>query len=76
MNLGHQEQLEQRLEEFEADAMRVLDRAHLAKDLVAKGDLQGACNAVSLAPYSLEAVQNDCNGLMETFEKMGIQPRS
>ncbi len=67
--------LRDRLAEFGRDGRKVDDHAMEAIEHLLKGDLQGACDLVSVASYKIQHQQTEVQGLIDAFDRLGIRPR-
>jgi len=66
--------LNERLQEYLKDARTLLDYGEQAQRHVRDGDLQGACNTISISAYKLSHLQTEWEGLLEEFERQGVTP--
>lgn len=59
---------------FAGEARDVADHAEQALRHIRDGNLQAACDVVSVSHYKIAAIETEWRGLMEAFEKAGIKP--
>jgi hypothetical protein len=66
--------LRERIREFIADATKIRDAGEEALRHLDNGDLQGACNVISVSHYARSHVDGDYDGILKAFEAEGIEP--
>jgi hypothetical protein len=66
--------MQERIEEFIADAQKIVDNGRAATRCLEGGKRQDACNLISISHYALSHVQDALDEILRAFELDGVTP--